>query len=122
MSDLSLLNGVYANVELFASLIDTVIERVRKDGGSAPDTDQTRLGQLLIDASDQGHSSESYDALILDSLLRSSTGELLLDLGRLGKRLLSGNVDAADQKQLETLAKGLERERSEVASRLRGRR
>jgi len=122
MSDLSLLNGVYANVEVFASLIDTVIDRIRKDGGTAPGHDQTRLGQLLVDASDHGQSSESYEALVLDSLLRSSTGAPLLNFERLGKRLLTGSVDSSDQKLLETLAKGLESERSEVASRLRGRR
>jgi len=122
MSDLSILNGVYANVDEFASLIDAVIERVRTDGGTAPGHDQTRLGQLLIDAVDQGQSSESYEALVLDSLLRSSTGEPLLNFERLGKRLLSGSLESSDQKQLEMLAKGLESERSKVASRLRGRR
>ena len=30
ISDLSLLSGVYANVDVFASLIDAVIERVKK--------------------------------------------------------------------------------------------
>jgi hypothetical protein len=87
-----------------------------------PDHDQARLGQLLVDAGDHGQSSESYEALVLDSLLRSSTGEPLLNFERLGKRLLAGSVDSSDQKLLETLAKGLESERSEVASRLRGRR
>ena len=122
MSDLSLLAGVYANVEIFASLIDSVIERIRKDGGNTPDVEQQRLGQLLVDTGDQGRSSDSYQALILDSLLRQATGEPLLNLERLGKRLLAGDLDSSDQRQLEILAKQLERERSEVASRLRGRR
>jgi hypothetical protein len=122
MSDLSLLTGVYANVEVFASLIDTVIEKLGAPVASGIDEDRQRLGRLLIDAGDQGQSSKSYEALILDSLLRRRTGEPLLDLERLGKRLLAGNADTSDRAQLEMLAKGLERERSEVASRLRGRR
>ncbi|MCP1854420.1 MULTISPECIES: hypothetical protein [unclassified Bradyrhizobium] len=121
MSDLSLLNGIYANVDFFASLIDTVIEHMRTDGTAKPGSEQMRLGQLLVDARDHGQSSHSYEALMLDSLLRSPTGEPLVNFERLGRRLLSGQVDASDQKQLEKLATELENERSEVANRLRGR-
>lgn len=122
MSDLSLLSGVYANVEVFAELIDKVIERMGADGAATVEPDQRHLGQLLVDAADRGRASGSYQALILDSLLRDQTGVPLLDLDRLGRRLLSGATDLADLKQLEILAKGLEMERSEVAGRLRGRR
>lgn len=52
MSDLSLLNGVYAHVETYAVLIDKVIERLGRERTGPPDSDQKRLGQLLIDASD----------------------------------------------------------------------
>jgi hypothetical protein len=122
MSDLSLLSGVYANVEVFAALIDKVIERIGTEGAAAVNEDQQHLGQLLVDAADRGRASGSYQALMLDSLLRDATGAPLLDLERLGHRLLAGGADAGDLKQLEVLAKGLERERSEVAGRLRGRR
>jgi hypothetical protein len=122
MSDISLLSGVYANVEVFAALIDSVIERMGKDSDATPNTDQRHLGQLLVDSTDQGQASRSYQALILDSLLRDVTGAPLLDVERLGRRLLVGETDSSDLKQLEVLAKGLERERSEVAGRLRGRR
>lgn len=122
MSDLSLLSGVYANVEVFAALIDKVIERIGAEGATTVHEDQRHLGQLLVDAADRGRASGSYQALMLDSLLRDATGAPLLDLDRLGQRLLAGGADAADLKQLEILAKGLERERSEVAGRLRGRR
>lgn len=122
MSDLSLLSGVYANVEVFAALIDKVIEQMGPDGATSAGADQRHVGQLLVDAADRGRSSGSYQALILDSLLRDTTGAPLLDLDQLGRRLLAGGTGAADLKQLEVLAKGLERERSEVAGRLRGRR
>jgi hypothetical protein len=121
MSDLSLLTGIYANVEHFASLIDTVIEHARTNVTVAPGDAQRRLGQLLVDAGDQGQTSRSYEALILDSLLRDASGETPLDLPQLGLRLLAGTISSSDQKQLEILAQGLERERSEVAGRLRGR-
>ena len=121
MSDLSLLNGIYTNVDFFASLIDSVIDNIRKDGGTNPDPEQARLGKLLVDANDHGQASGSYEALILDSLLRTSTGEPLVNFERLGKRLLSGEVDSSDQKMLEKLATELDKERSEVANRLRGR-
>jgi hypothetical protein len=121
MSDLSLLTGIYANVEQFASLIDKVIEQARTQVSTTPGSPQMRLGRLLVDAGDQGQSSGSYEALMLDSLLRDATGETPLDLPRLGQRLLEGTISPADQKQLEILAQGLERERSEVAGRLRGR-
>jgi hypothetical protein len=121
MSNLSLLTGIYANVEHFASLIDTVIEHARTNVTATPGDAQRRLGQLLIDAGDQGQTSGSYEALMLDSLLRDATGDTPLDLPGLGQRLLAGTVSLSDQKQLEILAQGLERERSEVAGRLRGR-
>lgn len=122
MSDLSLLTGIYANVEVFASLIDAVIERIGARGDSNANEAQQRLGQLLIDAGDQGQSSKSYEALILNIFLRQRTGEPLVNIERLGRRLLAGEADGSDRKQLEVLAEGLERERSEVAVRLRGRR
>jgi hypothetical protein len=121
MSDLSLLTGIYANVEHFASLIDTVIEHMLTNLTAPPGDAQRRLGQLLVEAGDQGQTSRSYDALMLDSLLRDMSGKTPLDLPQLGLRLLSGTVISSDQKQLEILAQGLERERSEVAGRLRGR-
>jgi len=121
MSDLSLLTGIYANVEAYAKLIDKVLEQVQKRGSDPANAEQRKLGRLLIDASDQGHSSESLEALLLDSLLRSDSGECPVDLKKLGERLLSQNLDRGILKQLEVLAKELEKERAKVAGRLRGR-
>ena len=123
MSDLSLLRGVYADVEAYGTLIDKVIERLGRGGTDLPDPDQKKLGRLLIDASDQGLESQSLEALTLDSLLRSNTGEPFtdLDLKQLGEHLLCGQVDVSYHKQLETLAQRLEQERAEIARQLRGR-
>ena len=123
MSDLSLLRGVYADVEVYGTLIDKVIERLGQGGTGPPDPDQKKLGRLLIDASDQGLESQSLEALTLDSLLRSNTGEPFagLDLKQLGEHLLSGQVDASYHNQLEMLAQRLERERAEIARQLRRR-
>jgi hypothetical protein len=121
MSDLSLLTGVYANVEAYAVLIDRVIERLGSTGFDPTDPDQKRLAQLLVDTCDQGLESQSLEALTLDSLLRTSTGEPLADLKTLGERLQNGDVDQAYLRQLEKLAQGLEQERAEIARRLRGR-
>ncbi len=123
MSDLSLLRGVYADVETYGSLIDRVIARLGRVRTGPPDRDQKKLGQLLIYANDQGLRSESLEALTLDSILRLNTGEPFdgLDLKRLGEYLLSGEVDASYNRQLETLAQRLEQERAEIARRLRRR-
>ena len=121
MSDLSLLTGVYASVETYGALIDRVIQQLGQGRTDPTEPDQKKLAQLLIDASDQGLESQSLEALTLDSLLRLNTGEPLANLKRLGERLQSGDVDEAYLKQLEVLAQGLERERVEVARRLRGR-
>ena len=121
MSDLSLLTGVYADIEAYAVLIDRVIERLGRGENGSPDPDQKKLGQLLIDASDQGLESQSLEALTLDSFLRSNTGEPLAGLKELGECLLSGQVDVSYHKQLEVLAQRLEQERAEIARRIRGR-
>ncbi len=123
MSDLSLLRGVYADVEAYGTLIDKVIERLGSRGTGPPDPEQKKLGRLLINASDQGLKSQSLEALTLDSLLRSNTGEPFasLNLKQLGEQLLSGQVDASYHIQLETLAQRLEQERAEIARRLRRR-
>ena len=123
MSDLSLLRGVYADVEAYGTLIDRVIERLGRGETDLPDPNQKKLGRLLIDASDQGLESQSLEALTLDSLLRSNTGEPFtgLDLKQLVEHLLSGQVDVSYHKQLETLAQRLERERAGIARQLRGR-
>ena len=120
MSDLSLLRGVYADVEVYGSLIDRVIERLEEGGTFSPDPDQLKLGQLLVDASDQGLESQSLEALTLDSLLRSNTGEPFAGLKVLGECLRSGKVDISYHKQLETLAQRLEQERADIARRIRG--
>ncbi len=123
MSELSLLRGLYADVEDYGALIDKVIEWLGRGRTGLPNPDQKKLGRLLIDASDQGLESQSLEALTLDSLLRSNTGEPLtdLDLKQLGEHLLSGQVDVSYHKQLETLARRLEQERAEIARRLRRR-
>ena len=122
MSDVSLLNSVYANVEAFSTLIDNVIQRLQQEADATPNVEQTRLGTLLVTSSSPVPSADAFEALVLESLLRSATGERPIDFERLGRRLLNGTVDSADHKQLELLAKGLDRERSDVAARLRGRR
>ena len=121
MSNLSLLSGVYANVEGFASLVDDVIQSARINAQGMTHGSQTRLGKLLIETGDQQSIPQSYEALVLESLLRNSNGRPLADLAPLGRRLLSGPISPSDQALLEILAKKLERERSEVISRLRGR-
>lgn len=121
MSDLSLLRGVYADVEAYGTLVDKVIEQLGQGGTRSPNPDQKKLGQLLIDASDQGITSQSVEALTFDSLLRSNTGETFAGMEQLGKNLLNGHVDVNCHKQLETLAQRLERERADIARRLRRR-
>ena len=120
MSDLSLLRGVYADVETYGSLIDRVIARLEQGGTCSPDPDQKKLGQLLIDASDQGLKSQSVEALTLDSLLRSNTGDPFVGLKALGKCLLNGQVGISYHEKLESLAQRLEQERADIARRIRG--
>ena len=103
MSDLSLLTGVYANVEVYGALIDKVIEQLRNKGSDPADPDQKKLAQLLVDASDQGLGSQSLEALVLDSLLRSSTGEPMANLKRLGERLLTRTEREAREAGAERL-------------------
>ncbi len=95
MSDLSFLTGVYANVEAYGALIDRVIERLGQGQFDPTDPDQKKLAQLFIDASDQSLESQSIEALTLDSLPRTSTGEPLANWKQLGERLQNGDVDQA---------------------------
>jgi hypothetical protein len=121
MSDLSLLTGVYANVEAYAELIDKVIDGLRQPASLHADQNRTKLGTLLVDAADHGVSRRSVQALIFDTLLRSESGEPRIDLKLLGSHLLSGSINRSIRRQLELLAEQLEKERAQVASRLRGR-
>jgi hypothetical protein len=121
MSDLSLLNGVYANVEAYAELIDKVIYGLQQPASSQTQKDRLKLGALLIDAADRGVTKRSVEALMLESLLRSETGQQRVDLKRLGNQLVAGVLDRGSRRQLESLAEDLERERAGVATRLRGR-
>lgn len=121
MSDLSLLTGVYANIEKYGVLIDRVIERLGREKADPTDPDQKKLAQLFVDAGDQGLESQSSEALMLDSLLRTRSGKPLADLKQLGERLQKGDVDQAYLRQLGELAQGLEQERADTARRLRKR-
>ncbi len=115
MSDLSVLRGLYARVEAYGSLIDRVIQQLGQGRVDPTEPDQKQLVQLLINANGHGLESQSLEALMLDSLLRTNTGEPLADLKRLGERLQSGDVDQAYLGELEVLAQGLEQKRVEVA-------
>ena len=121
MSDLSLLTGLYASIEAYGTLIDRVIQQLGQGRVDPTEPDQRKLAQLLINANDQGLESQSLEALVLDSLLRTNTGEPLADLKQLGERLQNGDVDQAYLRELEVLAQGLDQERVEVDRRLRGR-
>ena len=121
MSDLSVLRGLYASVEAYGTLIDRVIQQIGRGRVDPVEPDQRQLAQLLINADNQGLESQSLDALMLDSLLRTHTGEPLADLKRLGERLQSGDVDKAYLRQLEVLAQGLEQARVEVDRHMQGR-
>lgn len=121
MSSLSLLRSVYTDIVAYGTLIDKVIRQLGETGAGQPNPDQKKLGQLLIDASDQGLASQSVEALTFDSLLRSNTGEPFGGMKQLGEHLLSGKVDGDCHKELETLAQRLERERADIARRLRRR-
>ena len=111
MSELALLRGVYTDVLTYGEMVDRIIQRL---GSKVPDPNRKKLGRLLIDASDQGLESQSVEALKLDSLLRSRTGEPYAGLKRLGERLLSEQVDADTLDQLEPLARRLDLERAEI--------
>lgn len=121
MSELSLLTGVYADVEAYGALIDSVIDCLGRGLVDPTDPDQKKLAQLFIDADDQGLASQSLEALTFDSLLRTDTGKPMANLKQLGERLQSGDVGPEYVRQLEELAQGLEQERADIARRLRGR-
>jgi hypothetical protein len=121
MSDLSVLWDLYASIEAYGTLIDRVIQQIGRGRVDPTEPDQRKLAQLLINTDNQGLESQSLDALMLDSLLRTNTGEPSVDLKRLGEQLQSGDVDHAYLRELEVLAQGLEQERVEVVRCLRGR-
>lgn len=121
MSKVGLLTGVYADVEAYGALIDRVIERLERGQVDPTEPDQKRLARLFVDASDQGLASQSLEALMLDSLLRTSTAEPMADLKSLGERLQSGDVDQAYLCQIEELARKLEQKRVDIVRQLWGR-
>ena len=116
MSELALLRGVYTDIVTYGEMVDRIIQRL---GSKVPDPNGKKLGRLLVDASDQGLESQSVEALKLDCLLRSSTGEPYAGLKRLGERLLIEQVDADTMDQLDALARRLDLERAEIGRRLR---
>ena len=121
MSQLGLLTGIYADVEAYGVLIDRVIDRLGRGQVDPTEPDQKRLARLFVDDSDQGLASQSLEALMLDSLLRTSTAEPMADLKLLDERLQRGDVDQVFLRQLEELARKLEQKRVDIARQLRGR-
>lgn len=116
MSELSLLRSVYDDIVTYGEMVDPIIQHL---GNEVQDPNRKKLGRLLVDASDQGLESQSVEALKLDSLLRSRTGESYAGLKRLGEQLLSSKFDTDTVDQLEALAQRLELERAEIGRRLR---
>src|SRR3990172_11041299 len=116
MSDTSLYSSLYEQVLEYAGLVDDVLVRIKEHTSSPDDASRQKLAKFLTSfASDQwGELPGRLVALMLSE--RSEFAQK--DWARVGKALLSNELDDFVVESLEHLAKSLQQKHAETATRM----
>ncbi len=117
MSDTGLHAGLYEYARVLAELVDDVLLEVRAKPQETMSANRTRLGEMLL-ASTSKHSPD-LSARLLAMTLEDIPGFKLGDWREVGRSLLSDTVDHLLVARLERLARALEQEQLDAASRIR---
>lgn len=117
MSDTGLHAGLYEYTRVLADLVDSVLVEVESKPRQPISAHRKRLGEMLFAVTSKHWSDMSSRllAVILDDI----SGVTLEDWQEVARALLSETVDVASVVKLERLARVLEREQLDAASRIR---
>lgn len=117
MSDTGLHAGLYEYARVLAELVDDVLLEVRTKPREPMSESCRRLGEMLL-ASTSKHSPDMSSRL-LALTLEDIPGFKPGDWQEVGRSLLSDGVDDPLVARLERLARALEQEQLDAASRIR---
>ena len=118
MSEIGLYSGLYTRFHEQAELLDRVLIALKKGNSQPSDNDRKKLANLLIKLAKS--SSDDFSIQLLAILLRNTSSSNLKEWGKVGKALLSNEVQQDIILKLEKLAKILEYERAEIFAKMRG--
>lgn len=116
MSRMSLISGAQSSAAEFHLLIDKVL----LETGEAPSADALKLAGILEAAACSGSEQSTLEGLMLDSFLRDDTGRCSIDYQRLANAVRQGMLDEPSRADLAMMADRLNKERSQLASRIAG--
>jgi hypothetical protein len=118
MSDIGVHSNVYQRVREYGQLIDDVILGLRSKSTSTVDPSRQKLGELLISLA--AAAPPDPRSAWLGMLIGGTDLDARTDWARVGRALLSPDVDAKAIEKLEDLAQYLEERRTEAMTRMRG--
>ncbi len=117
MSETGLLSGLYRQAHKYAELIDKVLMDLKSDPNSKGNPVRKELGTFLQQISEESITDVSTSLVV--AALDSRKSLLKLDLGNIGKKLLSdGPVDPKIIEGLDLLAQVMEEKEVDAMTRM----
>ena len=118
MSNTGLYSGLYSRLRDHAELLDRVLIDLKTGNSSPSDKERQKLAQLLTGL--RKSPSDDFSTQLLAILLRNVEKSNLAEWEKIGRILLSTEVNADVIAKLEKLANTLEYERAGIFARMRG--
>ena len=118
MSEIGLYSGLYTRLRVHAELLDRVLINLKTGNSQPSDEDRQKLARLLIALSKS--TSDDFSTQLLAILLRDADKSNLAEWGKVGRTLLSTEIQPDIIVKLEKLANILEYERAHTFTRMRG--
>ncbi len=118
MNNPGLYASIYQLIREHAELVDTVLISLKSDTSQVDDPARQKLGDLLISLA--GETWDSLPIRMIAIMLRDKDRTRQQKWARLGKALLSEQLDTSAIKDLEELAIALEHEQAGAITKMRG--
>lgn len=118
MSNPGLYASIYQLIQEYAELVDHTLIRLKSGSSQVNDPKRQKLGNFLINLADEKWDSLSTRMLAL--ILQDRGDDRQKKWSKLGRTLLSDQVDASSIQDLEELAVTLEHEQAGAITKMRG--
>lgn len=118
MNNPGLYASIYQQIREYAELVDTVLISIKSGISAVSDPERQKLGNLLITLS--GNTWDSLPTRMIALLLRDKDNVNQQKWAKLGRVLLSEQLDPSITKDLEDLAVALEQEQVGTITKMRG--
>ncbi len=118
MSDTSLNTSLYEEIREYAEMVDQLLIGLKDGTSSEKDDNRRKMGNLLLQLAENRYEDLSSRLIML--VIRDSGNIRQSDYRKMGKALLSTDIDDSVVNWLEMFAQSLEKGQADALSRVRG--